>query len=51
MGWGRRDQDARGGDGEESLGQEHFRPLTSMANLAPGYRNQGRWTEVEKLQV
>src|SRR6266516_3644333 len=30
---------------------EHPNTLTSMANLASTYREQGRWTEAEELQV
>ncbi|EED12703.1 kinesin light chain, putative [Talaromyces stipitatus ATCC 10500] len=30
---------------------EHTSTLTSMANLASTYRNQGRWKEAEKLEV
>jgi Tetratricopeptide repeat len=33
------------------LGPEHPDTLTSMANLASTYQNQGRWVEAEKLQV
>ena len=33
------------------LGQEHPDTLTSMANLASTYRNQGRWKEAEQLEV
>ncbi|KAK7187734.1 PFS and TPR domain-containing protein [Paraphaeosphaeria sporulosa] len=33
------------------LGAEHPSTLTSMANLASTYRNQGRWEEAEKLEV
>ena len=33
------------------LGDEHLDTLTSMANLAATYQNQGRWNEAEKLQV
>src|SRR4051812_2272258 len=33
------------------LGQEHPSTLTSMANLASTYRNQGRWKEAEELDV
>jgi tetratricopeptide (TPR) repeat protein len=33
------------------LGPENPDTLTSMANLASTYRNQGRWTEAEKLNV
>jgi hypothetical protein len=33
------------------LGPEHPDTLTSMANLASTYRNQGRWTEAEELDV
>ena len=31
------------------LGLEHPDTLTSMANLALTYENQGRWKEAEKL--
>ena len=33
------------------LGAEHPDTLTSMANLASTYRNQGRWKEAEELNV
>ncbi|KAI6263837.1 hypothetical protein MCOR26_011796 [Pyricularia oryzae] len=33
------------------LGEEHPSTLTSMANLASTYRNQGRWKEAESLFV
>jgi tetratricopeptide (TPR) repeat protein len=33
------------------LGERHPSTLTSMANLASTYQNQGRWNEAEKLQV
>jgi hypothetical protein len=33
------------------LGEEHPYTLTSMANLASTYRNQGRWKEAEQLEV
>ena len=33
------------------LGAEHPDTLTSMANLASTYRNQGRWKEAEDLGV
>ena len=33
------------------LGSDHPDTLTSMANLASTYRNQGRWDEAEKLDV
>ena len=33
------------------LGQGHPDTLASMANLAPMYRNQGRWKEAEELFV
>ena len=33
------------------LGAEHPDTLTSMENLASTYRSQGRWNEVEQLQV
>ncbi|KAI8710369.1 hypothetical protein NCS52_01581900 [Fusarium sp. LHS14.1] len=32
------------------LGEEHPDTLTSMANLASTFRNQGRWEEAEELQ-
>ncbi|KAF6803318.1 Kinesin light chain 5, partial [Colletotrichum plurivorum] len=35
----------------ERLGEEHPDTLTSMANLASTYRNQGRWKEAEELDV
>ncbi|KAF6784617.1 Kinesin light chain 5 [Colletotrichum sojae] len=35
----------------EILGQEHPDTLTSMANLASTFWNQGRWTEAEELEV
>ncbi|KAF4417482.1 Kinesin light chain, partial [Colletotrichum fructicola] len=35
----------------ERLGQEHPSTLTSKANLASTYRNQGRWKEAEELGV
>ncbi|KAF4888268.1 Kinesin light chain [Colletotrichum fructicola] len=35
----------------ETLGEEHPSTLTSMANLASTYRNQGRWKEAEELEV
>ncbi|KAF6806455.1 Kinesin light chain 5 [Colletotrichum sojae] len=35
----------------EILGQEHPSTLTSMANLALTYMNQGRWKEAEELNV
>jgi tetratricopeptide (TPR) repeat protein len=31
------------------LGQRHLDTLTSMANLALTYRDQGRWKEAEEL--
>ncbi|KXH46325.1 kinesin light chain protein [Colletotrichum salicis] len=34
-----------------SLGQEHPSTLTSMANLASTYRNQGRWKEAEEIEA
>ena len=34
---------------KEMLGPEHPSTLTSMANLASTYQNQGRWTEAEEL--
>jgi hypothetical protein len=40
---------------DESAGElgasEHPSMLTSMANLAFTYRNQGRWKEAEQLEV
>jgi hypothetical protein len=33
------------------LGAEHPSTLTSMANLASTYRDQGQWKEVEELKV
>jgi hypothetical protein len=33
------------------LGVDHPSTLTSMANLASTYRNQGRWDDAEKLFV
>ncbi|KAF1807874.1 hypothetical protein P152DRAFT_383950, partial [Eremomyces bilateralis CBS 781.70] len=33
------------------LGAEHLDTLTSMANLASTYRNQGRWKEAEELET
>ena len=33
------------------LGVEHPSPLTSMANLASTFWNQGRWKEAEELQA
>ena len=33
------------------LGSDHPYTLTSIANLACTYRNQGRWDEAEKLEV
>jgi Tetratricopeptide repeat len=33
------------------LGQEHLDMLTSIANLALTYRNQGQWKEAEELEV
>ncbi|RSL64168.1 hypothetical protein CEP51_013189 [Fusarium floridanum] len=33
------------------LGEEHPDTLTSMANLASTFRNQGRWKEAEELEV
>jgi hypothetical protein len=33
------------------LGVDHPDTLTSMANLASTYRNQGRWKEAEQLQA
>jgi hypothetical protein len=36
---------------DQLLGQEHPSTLTSMANLASTYRNQGRWKEAEGIEV
>ncbi|KAF4615876.1 hypothetical protein G7Y89_g15240 [Cudoniella acicularis] len=36
---------------KKALGEEHPSTLTSMANLASTYRNQGRWDEAEELEV
>ncbi|KAH6869558.1 hypothetical protein B0T10DRAFT_593531, partial [Thelonectria olida] len=33
------------------VGEEHPSTLTSMADLASTYRNQGRWKEAEELEV
>jgi lipopolysaccharide biosynthesis regulator YciM len=33
------------------LGADHPFTLTSMANLASTYRNQGRWKDAEELEV
>ncbi|KAH7627734.1 hypothetical protein B0T09DRAFT_234400, partial [Sordaria sp. MPI-SDFR-AT-0083] len=33
------------------LGADHPSTLTSMANLASTFWNQGRWEEAEKLEV
>jgi hypothetical protein len=33
------------------LGVDHPHTLTSMANLAATYRNQGRWDAAEELEV
>ena len=33
------------------FGEEHPDTLTSMANLASTYRNQGRWKEAEELEM
>ncbi|KAH7271056.1 hypothetical protein B0J15DRAFT_389638, partial [Fusarium solani] len=33
------------------LGEEHPDTLTSIANLASIFRNQGRWKEAEELEV
>ncbi|CAG1963156.1 unnamed protein product, partial [Fusarium graminearum] len=36
---------------KEKLGPDHPDTLTSMANLASTFWNQGRWEEAEKLEV
>ncbi|KAG9250685.1 uncharacterized protein F5Z01DRAFT_753511 [Emericellopsis atlantica] len=36
---------------KDILGFSHSSTLTSMANLASTYRNQGRWEEAERLEV
>ena len=51
VGGGREAGGAGDGDEQEVLGEEHPDTLTSMANLASTYRNQGRWKEAEKLEV
>lgn len=33
------------------LGEQHPHTLTSMANLASTYCNQGRWKEAEELEL
>ncbi|KAF7515022.1 hypothetical protein PCG10_004064, partial [Penicillium crustosum] len=33
------------------LGVDHPSTLTSMANLASTYSNQGRWEEAEQLEI
>jgi hypothetical protein len=33
------------------LGEEHPSTLTSIANLASTYKNQGRWKEAEELDM
>ncbi|KAF2191620.1 putative kinesin [Zopfia rhizophila CBS 207.26] len=48
---GRRAICASDGDDVRVLGSEHPSTLTSMANLASTYRNQGRWKEAEELEV
>jgi hypothetical protein len=39
------------GTSSRVLGGEHPSTLTSMANLAPTYSNQGRLKEAEELEV
>jgi hypothetical protein len=39
------------GTRRNTLGWEHPSTLTSKANLASTYRNQGRWKEAEELEV
>jgi UDP-2,3-diacylglucosamine pyrophosphatase LpxH len=36
---------------KQMLGDDHSDTLTSMANLASTYWNQGRWEEAETLEV
>jgi hypothetical protein len=36
---------------KKKLGADHPDTLTSMANLASTYRNQGRWDAAEELEV
>ena len=36
---------------KHALGEEHPDTLTSMANLASTYRNQGQWKEAKALEV
>jgi uncharacterized protein involved in tolerance to divalent cations len=33
------------------LGEEHLDTLTSIANLASIYKDQGRWKEAEELEM
>jgi putative hemolysin len=49
----RRGEDGSGGDGDKSDGarEEHPSTLTSMANLASTYWNQGRWSDAKKIFV
>ena len=42
---------ASDGDEKRVLGDEHPDTLTSMANLALTYSNQGRWKEAEELEA
>jgi len=37
--------------GKRVLGEDDLGTLTSMANLALTYSNQGRWKEAEELEV
>jgi Tetratricopeptide repeat len=48
---GRRAGGASDEDEKEGAWEEHPDTLTSMANLASTYRNQGRWKEAEELEV
>lgn len=36
---------------KELLGRDHPNTLTSMANLATTYRNQGQWDQAKELEV
>jgi tetratricopeptide (TPR) repeat protein len=48
---GRSTSPVSGGSSSRVFGGEHPSTLTSMANLASTYRNQGRWKEAEELFV
>jgi len=36
---------------KQVFGPEHEATLISMANLASMYREEGRWSDAEKIQV